>query len=173
MFLFVETPAYPTYVFFTETFLNHSKPAKLPDYELVSRSDLRTEATLSRIMLFALTSFEKSIVHVGDSYVHECWWYIVRSERGPIWFGLQYKRPAHGEIESIDPLYNEVSYFDQRPCSRSYLTISKFARNLGYVSLTAPTQTVNPYTILLEHQRTRVARWSPDTRQIPFRSCFA
>ena len=97
---------------FTESFLDRAKPADLPGYVQVSRLDRRTGEKQGGIIVFARAGFEKSIVHVGDSEIHERAWHIVHSDRGPILLGLQYRRPDPGEVESIESLYDEVSKFD-------------------------------------------------------------
>ena len=110
----IERAEYPTYVAFTETFLDRAKPASLAGYELVSRLDRRTGEKQGGIILFAKKGFEKNIVHVGDSAVHERSWHIVHSERGPILIGLQYRRPNKGERASIDSLYEEIQQFSDQ-----------------------------------------------------------
>ncbi len=108
----VERANYPTYIGFTETFLDQGKHAELHGYVQVSRLDRRTGEKQGGVILFARKGFEKGIVHVGDSNVHERAWYIVHSERGPILLGLQYRRPDRGEVESIESLYEEIGKFD-------------------------------------------------------------
>ena len=108
----VERSNFPTYIAFTETFLDKAKSPNLHGYVQVSRLDRRTGEKQGGIIFFAKEGFEKNIVHVGDSDVHERAWYIVHSERGPILFGLQYRRPNRGEVVSIESLYDEISKFD-------------------------------------------------------------
>ena len=108
----VERSNFPTYVAFTETFLDKAKPAELHGYIQVSRLDRRTGEKQGGIIFFVKEGYEKNIVHVGDSDVHERAWYVVHSERGPVLIGLQYRRPDKGEVESIESLYEEMAQFD-------------------------------------------------------------
>ena len=110
----VERAFFPTYVAFTETFLGKGKSAELHGYVMVSRLDRRTGEKQGGIILFAKAGFEKNIVHVGDSEIHERSWYIIHSDRGPVLFGLQYRRPARGEVDSIESLYEEIAKYDDQ-----------------------------------------------------------
>ena len=105
----VERCGYPSVVGFTETFLDPSKPCALEGYVQIARLDRRTGEQQGGIVLFAKIGFENSIVHVGDSAVHERSWFVVHSDRGAILLGLWYRRPASGETESIEDLYEELS----------------------------------------------------------------
>ena len=110
----VERSNFPTYIAFTETFLDKAKSPNLHGYVQVSRLDRRTGEKQGGIILYAKEGFEKNIVHVGDSEVHERAWYIIHSDRGPVLFGLQYRRPNKGEIESIESLYDEIAKYDDQ-----------------------------------------------------------
>ena len=107
----VESQGFPEIVGFTETFLDKSKPAELDGYIQVARLDRRTGEKQGGIILFARQGFENSIVHVGDSDVHERSWFVVHSDRGAVLLGLWYRRPAANEIVSITSLYDELDKF--------------------------------------------------------------
>ena len=102
---------HPQIVGFTETFLDPSKPFSLQGYVQIARLDRRTGETQGGIILFARLGFENSIVHVGDSKTHERSWFVVHTDRGAVLLALWYRRPAKGEVESIEDLYDELSEF--------------------------------------------------------------
>ena len=110
----VERSNFPTYIAFTETFLDKAKYPKLDGYVEVSRLDRRTGESQGGIIFYAKKGFEKTIVHVGDSEEHERAWYIVHSDRGPILVGVQYRRPNKGEVASIESLYDEIGRFSEQ-----------------------------------------------------------
>ena len=107
----VERSNFPQIVGFTETFLDPSKPFSLKGYVQIARLDRRTGETQGGIVLFAKIGFEKSIVHIGDSKVHERSWFVVHTNRGAVLLALWYRRPTKGEVQSIDDLYDELSEF--------------------------------------------------------------
>ena len=80
----------PQIVGFTETFLDPSKPFSLEGYVQIARLDRRTGETQGGIALFAKAGFENSIVHVGDSKVHERSWFVVHTDRGAVLLALWY-----------------------------------------------------------------------------------
>ena len=80
----VERSNYPTYIGFTETFLDKAKVPILHGYTQVARLDRRTGEKQGGIILFAKVGFERGIVHLGDSEVHERSWFLLHSDRGPI-----------------------------------------------------------------------------------------
>ena len=67
----IERCNFPDVVGFTESFLEDGKSASLHGYSSVARLDRRTGEKQGGILLFAKSGFENSIVHVGDSDVHE------------------------------------------------------------------------------------------------------
>ncbi len=101
----------PQIVGFTETFLDPSKPFSLEGYVQIARLDRRTGETQGGIALFAKAGFENSIVHVGDSKVHERSWFVVHTDRGAVLLALWYRRPAKGEVQSMEDLYDELDEF--------------------------------------------------------------
>ncbi len=109
----IESKGFPSLVAFTETFLDKAKPAEIPGYVQIARLDRRTGERQGGIILFARVGFEKSIVHVGDSDVHERSFFIVHSDRGAILLALWYRRPAHNEVESIHALHDEIDKFGE------------------------------------------------------------
>ncbi len=105
----IEQQGYPSFVGFTESFLDPSKPAHLDGYVLIARLDRRTGERQGGILLFARQGFENSVVHIGNSAVHERSWFIVHTDRGPVCLALWYRRPAKGETKSIEDLYEELA----------------------------------------------------------------
>ena len=100
---------YPPLVGLTETFLDKSaKSLELHGYTLVSRLDRRNGQHCGGIALFARSDVAESIVHVGDSDLHERSWHMLHSDLGPILLGLWYRRPAYGEVASIKALDDEI-----------------------------------------------------------------
>ncbi len=104
----VESNGFPEIIGFTETFLDKSKPSDVEGYVEIARLDRRTGEKQGGIILYAKWGFEGSIVHVGDSDVHERSWFVLHTDRGAILLGLWYRRPAANEIESIESLYDEL-----------------------------------------------------------------
>ena len=107
----VELCGFPSIVGFTETFLDPSKKPSLDGYVEVARLDRRTGEKQGGIILYAKIGFENSVVHVGDSKTHERSWFIVHTDRGAISLALWYRRPAKGETQSIEDLYEELGEF--------------------------------------------------------------
>ena len=106
----IERCDHPTFVVFTETWLDKSlEEFRLPGYVEVSRRDRGSRS--GGVMVFAKVGFEHAIVHVGDSSVAERSWHIIHSNRGPILFGAWYRPPTHGETVSIESLDEEISKF--------------------------------------------------------------
>ncbi len=105
----VERCGFPSVVGFTETFLDPSKSASLAGYTQIARLDRRTGEKQGGIILFAKQGFENSIVHVGDSKVHERSWFVVHTDRGAVLLALWYRRPMKGETQSIEDLYDELT----------------------------------------------------------------
>ena len=110
----VERAGFPSVVGFTETFLDPGKPANLDGYVLIARLDRRTGERQGGIILFARQGFEGSVVHVGDSAVHERSWFVIHTDRGPVCLSLWYRRPAKGETKSIEDLYEELAHHGEQ-----------------------------------------------------------
>ena len=111
----IERSNYPTFIGFTETFLEKAgkttPAATVAGYVQVARLDRRTGERQGGIILFARKGFENNIVHVGDSKEFERSWFIVHSDRGPLLLGLWYRRPARGEIDSVTALADELNEY--------------------------------------------------------------
>ena len=107
----VERSNFPTYVAFTETWLDRSfESIKLPGYVEVSRRDRGTSAH-GGVILFAKAGFENTIVHLGNSAVAERSWHVVHSNCGPLLLGVWYRRPCHAEVVSIESLDREIQEY--------------------------------------------------------------
>ena len=107
----VERSNFPTYVAFTETWLDKSfESIKLPGYVEVSRRDRGTSAH-GGVILFAKAGFENTIVHLGNSAVAERSWHVVHSNCGPLLLGVWYRRPCHAEVVSIESLDREIQEY--------------------------------------------------------------
>ena len=107
----VERCDFPSIVGFTETFLDPSKTPSLDGYVEVARLDRRSGERQGGILLYARRGFENSVVHVGNSKIHERSWFLVHTDRGAICLALWYRRPDKGETQSIDDLYDELEEF--------------------------------------------------------------
>ena len=69
---------------------------------LVSRLDRRVGfAKSGGIVLFVLNKLASRLVHVSDSDQSERSWHVLHCDIGPILFGLWYRPPDYGEIQSI------------------------------------------------------------------------
>ncbi len=107
----IERSDFPTFVFFTETWLDKSsEELSLEGYVEVSRKDRRSSAH-GGVAAFAKVGFENTIVHIGDSKVAERSWHVIHSNRGPLLVGLWYRRPDKGEVLSIESLESELDAF--------------------------------------------------------------
>ena len=107
----IERSDFPTFVFFTETWLDKSsEELSLEGYVEVSRKDRRSSAH-GGVAAFAKVGFENTIVHIGDSKVAERSWHVIHSNRGPLLVGLWYRRPDKGEVLSIESLESELKEF--------------------------------------------------------------
>ncbi len=109
----VERCNFPQIVGFTETFLDPSKHFSLKGYVQIARLDRRTGESQGGIILFAKLGFENSIVHIGDSKVHERSWFVVHTDRGAVLLALWHRRPTRGEVQSIEDLYDELGEFGE------------------------------------------------------------
>ncbi len=107
----IERSDFPTFVFFTETWLDKSsEELSLEGYVEVSRKDRQSSAH-GGVAAFARAGFENTIVHIGDSKVAERSWHVIHSNRGPLLVGLWYRRPDKGEVLSIESLESELDAF--------------------------------------------------------------
>ena len=110
----------PSIVGITETLLDASTTTiVLAGYELVSRLDRRIGFPKSGgIALFVRSELVDRLVHVADSEMHERSWHILHSDIGPLLFGLWYRPPCYGEIQSIVDLEDELQKwaFDSIGC---------------------------------------------------------
>ena len=77
----------------------------------VSRRDRLTNTHGGGIAAFAKAGFENTIVHIGNSIVAERSWHVVHSNRGPLLFGLWYRRPDPGEVLSVESLEPELAEY--------------------------------------------------------------
>ncbi len=105
---------YPTLVGLNETLLpgkNVVKEISLSGYVLVSRRDRPDHSGWGGIALFARQGYENCIVHVGDSEAAERSWHILHTDRGPVGFGLWYRPPRPGEVETIQALDAELQRY--------------------------------------------------------------
>ena len=93
----------PSIVGITETFLDASTTnISLSGYTLVSRLDRRVGfAKSGGIALFVLNTLTSRFLHVSDSEQSERSWHVFHTDIGPILFGLWYRPPGYGEIQSI------------------------------------------------------------------------
>ena len=104
----IERSNFPTYVIFTETWLDQSfESITLPGYIEISRRD-RAGSAHGGVILFAKFGYENTIVHLGNSEVAERSWHVIHSVTGPLLFGAWYRRPCHGEVASIESLEHEI-----------------------------------------------------------------
>ena len=108
----IERCDFPTFVFFTETWLDKSsQELVIEGYVEVSRRDRLTNTHGGGIAAFAKAGFENTIVHIGNSIVAERSWHVVHSNRGPLLFGLWYRRPDPGEALSVESLEPELAEY--------------------------------------------------------------
>ena len=107
----IERSLFPTYVALTETWLDKSfESITLPGYVEVSRRD-RGSSAHGGVIVYAKFGYENTIVHLGNSTVAERSWHIIHSNRGPLLFGVWYRRPCPGEVATIESLDSELTEF--------------------------------------------------------------
>ncbi len=112
----LESLGFPHYVAVTETWLdNGTEDVKLAGYKRVSRLDRRNMIRTDRggIALYARDGYDMSIVHVANSESDERSWHVIHSDIGPIAVCVWYRRPNHGEIESIQRFEKELQQHAQ------------------------------------------------------------
>ncbi|CAE8658754.1 unnamed protein product [Polarella glacialis] len=99
----------PTFVCIIETFLDKSVIfPRISNYDLISRLGRRHDKTGGGIAFFARSCVSNCVVHEGDSDRFERTSHILHADQGPLLFGLWYRPPAYGEIDSITSLEAEV-----------------------------------------------------------------
>ena len=94
-------------------FLDQSiRTISLDGYVLVSRLDRKDGSGWGGICCFALTEFADSIVLLESSSLAERQWYILHTSCGPFYLINQYRPSNHGEIATINSLYDEIKSFE-------------------------------------------------------------
>ena len=101
-------PNRPALVCVTETHLNRSTEVlELEGYEEVARRD-RAERGGGGVLVYALKSFAKSVVHLESSTAHERVWLTVHTDLGPYLLGVWYRPPSATETLSVTTLPEEL-----------------------------------------------------------------
>ena len=100
---------YPDFVAITKSLLDASVVSpNLHKYRLISRRDRSDGRKGGGIILFARDDVSNQIVHSSTSPSSERTWHTLHTDAGPVRFGVWYRPPSYGEIDSIDSLADEL-----------------------------------------------------------------